>query len=237
VRTWGSFANLNKSADPTLDPGKFFGPRAITFLNDEIYVVDTGNDRVQVFDMQGNFKRAFGGSGTGNGQLMEPVGIAAGADGHIYVADSANARISVFTPDGASVAEWPVDAWAGRAYYEPYLAFGGDGNLYATSSETGSIEVYSTTGQHLDSITDVGGVALSQPVGIGNDADGNLLITDKGLNAVFKYTPEVAENPITAPSSPTESATPVAASPVASPVASPIASPIASPAASPKSTP
>ncbi|MBN9015240.1 MAG: NHL repeat-containing protein, partial [Rhizobiales bacterium] len=237
ARTWGSFVNLNKSPDPTLDPGKFFGPRAIAFLNDEIYVVDTGNDRVQVFDPKGNFKRAFGGSGTGNGQLMEPVGIAAGADGRIYVADSANHRISVFTPQGAIVAEWPVDAWAGRTYYEPYLAFGGDGNLYATSSETGTVEVFSISGQHLDSISEVGGVALSQPVGIGNDSDGNLLITDKGLNAVLKYTPQVSANPIASPSGAAQPATPVAASPVASPAASPVASPAASPFASPKATP
>jgi DNA-binding beta-propeller fold protein YncE len=237
VREWGSFVNLNKATDPAANPGEFFGPRAIAFLNNEAYVVDTGNNRVQVFDLNGTFKRAFGGFGTENGKLSEPVGIAAGPDGRIYIADSANARISVFTPAGAIAAEWPVDAWSGRIYYEPYLAFGGDGNLYATSSETSSVEVYSLNGQHIDSITDVNGVALQQPVGIAANSNGDLLITDKGANAVYDYTPSGATGSdiggsVTLPGE----ASPIAgteASPVASPIGSPAASPIASPAATP----
>ena len=238
LRQWGEFVNLNQGTDPAASPGKFFGPRAITFLNGEVYVVDTGNSRVQVFDLDGNFKRAFGGFGTESGKLSEPVGIAAGPDGRIYVADSANARISVFTAAGAVVAEWPVDAWSGRIYYEPYLAFGGDGNLYATSSETGSVEVYSVSGEKLDSITDVNGVALQEPVGIAMNANGDLLISDKGAGTVLEYTPSgalgsgFANDGITLPGD----ASPEAANQAISAV-SIAASPLGSPAASPASGP
>ena len=199
-----------------------------------------GNNRVQIFDLDGTFKSAFGGFGTGEGKLSEPVGIAAGPDGRIYVADSANARISIFTAAGAYVTSWAVDAWTGQSYYEPYLAFGGDGNLYATSSNTGSVEVFSAAGEHVDSITDINGVTLQQPVGITAQASGDLLVSDKGSNAVYQLTPtgvvgsDFGSGGITLPG---DSASPVAtieASPVASPAASPDASPVASPAASPE---
>ncbi len=234
VRSWGTFINLNKSTDPSASPGEFFGPRAIAFLNNQVYVVDTGNNRVQIFDLDGNFKSAFGGFGTEDGKLSEPVGIAAGPDGRIYVADSGNARISVFTAAGAIAAEWPVDAWGGRIYYEPYLAFGRDGSLYATSSETGSVEIFSVTGEHLDSITDVNGVAMQQPVGIAAIANGDLLITDKVANAVFDYTPSGALGSNTGSGGVTF---PGEASPEVITQASPVASPAASPAASPTTKP
>ena len=53
-----------------------------------------------MFAPDGTFLRAFGGFGTEPGKLIEPVGITIGADGNVYVADTGNARISVFTPDG-----------------------------------------------------------------------------------------------------------------------------------------
>ena len=41
-----------------------------------IYVTDTGNKRIQVFGLDGTFKRMFGGSGTAPGQFNEEVGVA-----------------------------------------------------------------------------------------------------------------------------------------------------------------
>ncbi|WP_287685282.1 MULTISPECIES: 6-bladed beta-propeller [unclassified Microcystis] len=62
-----------------------------------IYVVDTANHRVQVFNSSGVFQSAFGSFGTGNGQFNLPFGIAVGSGGNIYVADSFNRRVQVFS--------------------------------------------------------------------------------------------------------------------------------------------
>ncbi|MCC6793072.1 MAG: TIGR03663 family protein, partial [Thermomicrobiales bacterium] len=48
VREFGAFADTLDSPDSSPEPGFFFGPRAIAVANDEIFVVDTGNERVQV---------------------------------------------------------------------------------------------------------------------------------------------------------------------------------------------
>ena len=62
-----------------------------------IYVADTGNNRVQVFDPSGVFQSTFGSFGSGNGQFSDPYGIAVGSGGNIYVADTGNSRVQVFS--------------------------------------------------------------------------------------------------------------------------------------------
>jgi DNA-binding beta-propeller fold protein YncE len=41
-----------------------------------VYVADSGNDRVVVFDAAGGFVRAFSGRGSGAGELRSPIGVA-----------------------------------------------------------------------------------------------------------------------------------------------------------------
>ena len=193
-------AGARAAADTTDDPalvdtetGLFFGPRDVAVTDEEIFVVDTGNERIQVFSIDGTFKRVWGGYGSEPGQLIEPGGIAIGPNGMIYVADAGNARISVFTPAGEPVARWPVAAWpapdpaGGRPGFQPYLAFGPDGTLYATSADTGSIEVLQRDGALLRTIRDVDGTALQRPVGIAVAATGDLLIADVARDTVYRY--------------------------------------------------
>jgi len=66
----------------------------------QIYIMDGVNNRVNVFDEQGNFKFSFGGKGTKKGQLSTPVGITTDSAGRVYVADTGNRRIQVFSSDG-----------------------------------------------------------------------------------------------------------------------------------------
>ena len=56
------------------------------------------NNRVQVFDAAGRFIRKWGSEGTGDGQFDSPAGIAVDGTGKVYVTESGNARVQVFTP-------------------------------------------------------------------------------------------------------------------------------------------
>jgi len=175
--------------------GRFFGPRGIAVSNDSIYVVDTGNERVQKFGRDGTFVDAWGGYGSAPDQLIEPVGIALGPDGNVYVADSGNARISIFTPTGEPVAQWPVAAWPAadpgglRPAFQPYLAFDGGGNLYVTASNAGQVLVFDREGVVIDQISEVGSEQLAQPIGVAIGPDGEVLFSDIGRDAVLEYTP------------------------------------------------
>ena len=56
--------------------GQFNAPWGVaTDPNNSIYVTDTNNQRVEVFDVSGNFIRAFGSNGNGDEQFLEPRGV------------------------------------------------------------------------------------------------------------------------------------------------------------------
>ncbi|HEY7616088.1 MAG TPA: 6-bladed beta-propeller, partial [Terriglobales bacterium] len=82
-------------------PGDFAKPSNVAVDKDgNLFVSDTFNDRVEVFDADGNFIRTFGKAGDGPGYFARPKGIAVDADGHVWVADGVQDRVQVFTADG-----------------------------------------------------------------------------------------------------------------------------------------
>jgi DNA-binding beta-propeller fold protein YncE len=60
-------------------------------------------NKISVFDSAGNFLRRWGKTGSGDGELMRPAGLAVEKNGNIIVVDSGNNRLQVFKPDGTFV--------------------------------------------------------------------------------------------------------------------------------------
>jgi sugar lactone lactonase YvrE len=207
----GVLTDIGDGGDPQSQSGLFFGPRGVAILNEEIYVTDTGNERVQVFGKDGTFLRAFGGFGTGSGQLQEPTGIAAGPDGNLYVADSGNGRIVVYSAQGDVIEEIPVSSWAGQFGVDRvnYLGFGSDGILYMTAPSRGLMEAYDG-----EQIVPVNAGGVVRPVGLAVAPDDMVLVTDGAESVVVQFAPTLPEG--FGPS----------ASPAASPASSPQASPV-----------
>jgi hypothetical protein len=81
--------------------GELKVPRGITVLGSsgEVAVADCNNNRVQIFDSEGNYKRQFGKEGKENGQFYRPSGLASDAHGNLLVTDYTN-RLQVFDPEG-----------------------------------------------------------------------------------------------------------------------------------------
>jgi tripartite motif-containing protein 71 len=63
-----------------------------------VFVADRGNNRVQKFDNTGKFIAAWGTFGSGNAQFFGPVGVAVDSSGNVYVTDTVNNRIQIFSP-------------------------------------------------------------------------------------------------------------------------------------------
>jgi hypothetical protein len=65
-----------------------------------IYILDSGNQRIQVFGPEGRFARTIGRKGQGPGEFASPRSIDIDVEGHLHVLDGSQKRIQVFTPRG-----------------------------------------------------------------------------------------------------------------------------------------
>lgn len=84
-----------------LEPGQFNLPLlAATSKDGHLYVVDGGNFRIQKFDMNGEFKLAWGKAGRKTGDFSRPKGITVDKDGNVYVVDAAFGNFQIFDPQG-----------------------------------------------------------------------------------------------------------------------------------------
>jgi len=82
-------------------PGDFGAPQGVAVDKDgDVYVTDTLNDRVEIFDADGSFISTFGKAGDGPGYFARPKGIAIDGDGHIWVADEMQDRLQAFNREG-----------------------------------------------------------------------------------------------------------------------------------------
>ena len=75
-------------------------PMAVLELDNKIYVSDSDNHRVQVFDSEGNPIQIIGKMGKGKGEFQFPYGLASDSQKQLYVADLTNGNISVLSSSG-----------------------------------------------------------------------------------------------------------------------------------------
>jgi DNA-binding beta-propeller fold protein YncE len=82
-------------------PGDFAKPTGVAVDKEgNLYVADTLNDRIEVFDADGGFIRTWGKNGDGPGYFARPKGVTVDSDGHVWVADGMQDRVQVFTNEG-----------------------------------------------------------------------------------------------------------------------------------------
>jgi tripartite motif-containing protein 71 len=82
----------SKGGDNTQFSCSFF---VITDKKGRIYVSDSGNHRIQVFEENGQWKETIGSLGRKNGEFNFPCGIAFNSRNHMIIADSGNHRVQV----------------------------------------------------------------------------------------------------------------------------------------------
>jgi DNA-binding beta-propeller fold protein YncE len=82
-------------------PGDFAKPTGVAVDQEgNLYVCDTMNSRIEIFDAEGKFISTFGRPGDGPGSFARPKGVAIDGDGHIWVADGQQDRVQVFNQEG-----------------------------------------------------------------------------------------------------------------------------------------
>jgi Mg-chelatase subunit ChlD len=158
-------------------PGAVLYPAGIDATVDSVYVVDRGNDRIEVFDPSDDFRLAWGRRGSEMNELMDPQDVA--VDGNrVYVTDRGNGRVMVYTPEGS-----PVAAWTAPGLAAPWGITARGGRVYVTSPETGEVIVFTdgavTARWSAPTATD--------PRGIDVGPDGRVYVADPTASAVFVF--------------------------------------------------
>ena len=126
-------------------PGDFGAPQCAAVDKDgNVYVSDTMNNRVEIFDADGKFISQFGKAGDGPGYFTRPKGIAVDNDGHIWVADAMQDRLQVFNREGRLL------TYVGQGHGElpgqfktlVGLAIDKGNMVYTTEQEPGRLQVF-----------------------------------------------------------------------------------------------
>lgn len=169
-------------------PGEFDfeGPQGIRPGPDHnVYVVDNGNHRIQVFTPTGEYLTEFGSQGTREGQLRFPSDLVFAPNGNIYVSDSLNHRIQVFDPEFNFLFMWGEKGFDDGQMNAPRgMAINSKNELIVADELNGRIQVFDLEGRFLRKWGELG---MDEPgkfnviVGIDIDADDNVYVAD-GFN-------------------------------------------------------
>ncbi len=187
VTKWGSFIDTKGQRDA--EPYAFWGPRDVAIGPDgNVYVSDTGNKRITVFDPNGRYLRALGGEGSGPGQLKEPVGIAFDPAGNLWVADTWNQRIQKLNPTtGQQLAQYPVPGWSSTAITDkPYLRVDATGRVYATVPSERRVLMIAPDGTMANAVPALQGYQFQKPIGVLPGPDGTLWVSDSQAGVVVE---------------------------------------------------
>ncbi len=81
---------------------------AIDDERDRVYCSDEWTNTISVFDSSGKFIEKWGATGSADGELLRPAGIAVEKNGNVIVVDSGNNRLQVFSLEGKFISTSPT---------------------------------------------------------------------------------------------------------------------------------
>jgi secreted PhoX family phosphatase len=165
---------------------------------------------VEEFNNSGTYISQIGGSGYGNGKLINPWGVVFDATGNIWVTDGLNNRVQQFTSGGSwmqtipssgcgnvSPAGCTASATNGQFSSPKGVAFDSSGNVWVADSGNNRIEEFNSSGSYLTAIgagyngisgaigsTGIGSGQFNVPEGIAIDSSNNIWVADYNNNRV-----------------------------------------------------
>ena len=156
--------------------GEFHDPRGVTLYNNQVYVCDRNNHRIQVFDLDLNYIRSIGSRGKGRGQFNLPFDIKFDSAGNMYIADFNNKRVQVMDTSGLFIRAFGQEGKLRMSSAVHII----DKYVYVCDYGRDCLVVYATSGQFITSFGRPGDEEgeFSGPYCITSCADGFIYVCD-----------------------------------------------------------
>jgi streptogramin lyase len=152
-----------------------------------VYVVDSGNFRIQKFTSSDSFITKWGSQGRADGQFGSSLGgIAVDSSGYVYVVDSGNYRIQKFTNNGSFVTKWGSYGTNDGQFNSPW-GIAVDSSNYVYVSEVGAnwipgkIQKFTSDGSFVRKWESAG-------MSIAVDSSGYVYVANDSSNQIQKFT-------------------------------------------------
>ena len=174
----------------SIKPGNFLYPQHIAADSENnIYVTDLGNSRIQKFDDQGNFISAWGSNGDGAGQFVYPSGIAI-ADDFVFVVDKKLNKVQKFDTLGNFVTQWgDIGSGNGELRSPNGIITNDDKFVHVVDTGNSRIQTFTFDGEYISQFgqSDKRGENLISPIDVAIDKEGKFFVTDPANKRINIY--------------------------------------------------
>jgi len=170
-------------------------PTGIVIGENKIFVSDSGNNRIQVFDFSGEHLYSFGEAGRGKGQLNRPMHLDFFAN-NLYIADFLNDKIQIFAADGTFVRSVGSSGSGPGQFNAPGgVAVRADGSILVADFYNHRVQLMDSSGKFLRQWgkTEKIGIMAEQfnyPTDVAVDSENNFIVADAYNDRIQVFDPQ-----------------------------------------------
>ena len=124
--------------------------KSFNILNDNIYISDSSNSRIQIFNFQNGYTHDWSSASNDSGKFWNPFGLVLDKNENIYCSDYTNDRVQKFNFKGNFIKKWgEYGSQPGQLKGPAGLDINLSGNIYVADSNNHRISVFSSDSDFL----------------------------------------------------------------------------------------
>lgn len=160
---------------------EFKTPLDILIYEDKVYVLDSGNARVQVFNFNGNYLFDFGTPGLDDGKLYCPNSFSFDKNGNLWIVEGCTGRIQVFDKNGKFIKKVKEN------FGKPETIEKFENYMLVSNSQDEKIYILDLNGNVMNKIGEEIKSPLYFPQSIAMLSDGTLVVANSGTSTISLF--------------------------------------------------